>query len=125
MTVHTHGDFYSDAPLGLRHSDSFRHQTASTMAWTDRLVTAHTHGDFIVLLHREFVCLLFYTIVTVFKLYLCDDMMDEMRRRKPVSTLLPTQGILNLPHHIGLICEELASDDAVSYTQRGDGFPNT
>ena len=42
-------------------------------------------------------------------------MMYEMRRRKP--DLLPTQGTFNLPHYIGMIWEELAFDDAVSYTQ--------
>ena len=32
------------------------------------------------------------------------DMMYEMRRRgKPEPTLLSTQGIFNLPHHIGMI----------------------
>ena len=29
-------------------------------------------------------------------------------------TLLPTQGIFNLGHHIGIIYEELAFDDAVA-----------
>ena len=31
-------------------------------------------------------------------------------------TLLSTQGIFNLSHHIGMVWEELAFDDAVSYT---------
>ena len=50
-------------------------------------------------------------------------MMYEMRRREPNHTVLPTQGIFNLPHHIylGIVWEELAFDDAVSYTQRGNG----
>ena len=42
-------------------------------------------------------------------------MMLKMRPRKPKSTLLPSQGILNLPHHIGMVWEELTFDDAVSY----------
>ena len=42
-------------------------------------------------------------------------MMYEMRSRKPECTLLHTQGILNLLHRIGMVCEELAFDDAVSY----------
>ena len=46
-------------------------------------------------------------------------MMYEMRRGKPESTLLPTLGIYNLPHRIGMVWEELAFDKAVSYTQRG------
>ena len=48
-------------------------------------------------------------------------MMYEMRRRrrKPECTLLQTEGIFNLPHHICMACEELAFDDTVSYTQRG------
>ena len=48
------------------------------------------------------VCL-FYTIVTLFQLHHGDDMMYEMRRRKPEPTLLPIQGIFNLPHHIGMV----------------------
>ena len=47
------------------------------------------------------VCL-FYTIATVFQLYHGGDMMYEMRRRKSEPTLLPTQVIFNLPHHIGM-----------------------
>ena len=39
-------------------------------------------------------------------------MMYVMRRRKPEPTLLPTQWIFNLPHHIGMVWEELAFDDA-------------
>ena len=45
-------------------------------------------------------------------------MMYEMRKRKPELTLLPTQVIFNLPHHIDMVDGELvAVDDAVSYTQ--------
>ena len=44
-------------------------------------------------------------------------MMYEMRRIKAKPTLLPTQAIFNLPHHIGMVCEELADGDVVSYTQ--------
>ena len=65
--------------------------------------------------------LLFYTIATIFKLYLGSDMMCEMRR-KPEQTLLPTQVISDLPHHIGMVSEELAFDDCVSYTQWGNGL---
>ena len=45
-------------------------------------------------------------------------MMYEMMR-KPKPTLLPTltQGIFNLPHHIGMVWQKLAFDDTVSYTQ--------
>ena len=50
-----------------------------------------------------FVLLLFYAISTIFQLYLVSDMMYEMRRRKPKPTLLPTQEIFNLHHHIGMI----------------------
>ena len=55
-----------------------------------------------------FCCLFFYIIATVFQLYYGGDMMYAMRRRMPESTLLPTQGIFNLPHHIGMVWEELA-----------------
>ena len=51
-----------------------------------------------------FVCLLlFYAIATVFKLYHGGYMMNEMRRRQPKPTLLPTQGIFSLPRHIGMV----------------------
>ena len=48
-----------------------------------------------------FALLLFYAIAMVFQLYHSGDMMYEMRR-KSESTLLLTQGIFNLPHHIGM-----------------------
>ena len=35
--------------------------------------------------------------------------------------LLPTQRTFSPPHHIGMAREELAFDDAVSYTQQGNG----
>ena len=53
------------------------------------------------------------------------DMLYEMRRRKPDPTLLLTHGIFNLVHHIGMVWEELAFDDAVSYTQQGNGLQYT
>ena len=64
-----------------------------------------------------FLFLLFYAIATVFQLYLNNDMMHENRRRKAEPTLLLTQGIFNLLHHI-----DMAFDDAVSYTQLGNGL---
>ena len=65
------------------------------------------------------VCLLLlYNIATVFQLYHGSDMMYEMRRRKPEPTLLLTEAIFNLQHHIDMILEELAFDDAISCTQR-------
>ena len=47
-------------------------------------------------------------------------MLYEIRWRKREPTPLMTQEIFNLPHHIGMVWEELAFDDAVSYTQRGE-----
>ena len=47
-------------------------------------------------------------------------MMHEMRRKKSEPRLLLTQGIFNLPHHIGKVGEDLAFDEAVSYTQWGN-----
>ena len=46
--------------------------------------------------------------------------MYEMRRKEP--TLLPAQGIFILQQLIGLLWEELAFDEAVSYTQQGNEF---
>ena len=34
-------------------------------------------------------------------------MMHEMRRRNPKPTLLPTKGIFNIPHYIGMVSEPL------------------
>ena len=53
---------------------------------------------------RGFACLLFiYAIATVFHLYHRGVMLYEMRRRNPKPTLYPTQGIFNLPNHIGMV----------------------
>ena len=52
------------------------------------------------------------------------DVWDEMRR-KSEPTLLPTQGIFNLLHHVGMVWEELAFDDAVSYAQQGNGLQHS
>ena len=68
--------------------------------------------------------LLFYATATVFQLYRHGDIMYEMMR-KPGSTLLPMQGTFNLPHHIGIVWEEPAFDDAVSYTQWGNGLQHS
>ena len=62
--------------------------------------------------------LLFYAIATVLQLYPRIDMMYEMRRINTDPTLLPTQGIFNLRHHISMVLEELPFDDVVSYTQQ-------
>ena len=45
--------------------------------------------------------------------------MHEMRRN-PEITLV--QGIFKLTHHIGMIGEDLAFDDDVSYTHWGNGL---
>ena len=49
------------------------------------------------------VFFLVYAISSVFQLYNGSDMMYEMSWRKPELTFLPSQGIFNLPHHIGLV----------------------
>ena len=60
-----------------------------------------------------FVCLLsLYIIATAFQFYHGSDMMHEMRWRKPEPTLLPTQGVL-------------AFDDAIGYTQCGNGLEHS
>ena len=64
-------------------------------------------------------------VATVFQLYDGTDIMHEMRRRKPDPTFLLTQAIFNLPHHIGMVRDELAFDDAVSYTQPENGLQHT
>ena len=63
------------------------------------------------IVYSLFCLLLFYAMATVFRLYHGGDMMYEMKRRKPESTLLLTQGIFNPTHHIGMLG-----------TMRGTGF---
>ena len=64
--------------------------------------------------------LLFYTIAMVFQLYQGTDMIHETKRKKPENILLATQGIFNLPYNIDMVWEELAFDDAGSYTQQAN-----
>jgi hypothetical protein len=46
---------------------------------------------------------------------------DEMRGdRNPEPTLLPTKGIFHLPHHIDMVWEKLAFDNAVSLHSGGN-----
>ena len=45
---------------------------------------------------------------------------DEKEKARAYT--FTTQGIFNLPHHIGMVWQELAFDDAVSYTQQVNGF---
>ena len=53
---------------------------------------------------NDVVCLLlFYTIAQVFQLHHGGDMMHEMRRRKPETAFLQTQGILNVTRKIDMI----------------------
>ena len=55
--------------------------------------------------------------------------MYEIRRRKPEPTLLPNQGIFNLPHHIGMVWEELIFYEVVDcsaakcYNRDWDSYP--
>ena len=42
-----------------------------------------------------------------------------------VLMLLPTQGIFNLPHHIGMLWEDLTFYDSVSCTQQGNGLQHS
>ena len=52
-------------------------------------------------------------------------MMYAIRRRKPEPTLLSTQGIFNFLHHMGMVYEELAFGDPVSYTPHGNGLQHS
>ena len=42
----------------------------------------------------------------------------QLVERKPEPPLLPTQVIFNIPHNTDMVGEQLAFDDAVSYTQQ-------
>ena len=72
-----------------------------------------------------FVCCYFMPQQWYFSYIMVGDMMYQMRRRKRKPTLLPTQGTFNLQHHLGMVWEELAFDDAVSYTQQGNGLEHS
>ena len=64
-------------------------------------------------------------MATGFQLYHGGDMMYETGRRKPEPTLLLTEGIFNVPHHIDMVYivwESVALDDTVSYSQQGNGL---
>ena len=54
---------------------------------------------------------MFYAITTIF--YGGNNMTYEMRKCEPTLLLIP------IPYDIGMVREELAIDDAVSYTLRG------
>ena len=67
-----------------------------------------------------FGLLLFYATSKVFQSHRGGDFMYEMSwNRKPEPTLLPNQGIFYLAHHIDIVWEQPAFDNAVSYTQPG------
>ena len=66
---------------------------------------------------RTSLACLFYARATVFQSYHGNDMMYEMKRKLEPKPLL-TQRIFNLTHHIGMVLEEPAFDDAVNYTSR-------
>ena len=72
-----------------------------------------------------FALLLFDAIATVLQLYLGGDMMYKIRRGKPEPTLLSMQEVFSFPHRIGMVCEELAFGDAMSYTQWGNGLQHS
>ena len=61
---------------------------------------------------------LYGAIATVFQLYHASDVIYEMRRRKPEPALLLIEGIFNVPHHIGMVWEELVFDDTTSCTKQ-------
>ena len=61
--------------------------------------------------YLEFVCLLF--------LLLC--IMAVIRCPIWKSKSVDAGFLFNLPHHIGMAWEEVAFDDAVNYTQWGNG----
>ena len=46
---------------------------------------------------------MFHAIAIIVQLHLGGDMMYDMKRRKPETTLLPTEGVFNLRHHIGMV----------------------
>ena len=60
-----------------------------------------------------------------FQLYLGEDVIYQMRRRNLEPTRLLTEGIFNLPHHIGMVQKDLAFDDVGSYTQQENGFQHS
>ena len=59
----------------------------------------------IILWTSLFVVVVLHHSNSIFVIYHGGDMIKkyEMRRRKPEPTLLPTEGIFNFPHHIGIV----------------------
>ena len=53
--------------------------------------------------NNRILCLLFYGIATVFQLYYGGNLMYKMRGRKTEPTILLSQGIVNLPHNMGMV----------------------
>ena len=43
---------------------------------------------------------------------------QQLVDRKLEPTLIPTQGIFNIPHYVDMVWEQLAFDCAVSYAQQ-------
>ena len=52
-------------------------------------------------------------------------MMYEMWRIKPELTPFLTQGIFYLQDHTDMVWEELAFDEAILYTQQGNGLQDS
>ena len=81
-----------------------RRKPESTLLWTQGIFKPprpYMHGMRATDLVCLFGCLLlFYAIATIPLLYHGSDMMYEMRRKTPERTLLWTQEIFKLPHHI-------------------------
>ena len=77
---------YRDVPSGIR-------ATGTMTRYSSRSHYPDTEFGLVVVFHHS----------TNISVILGGDMMYEMRRRKPESTLLLTQGIFNLPDHIGII----------------------
>ena len=74
---------------------------------------------------RLYCLLLFYAIAIVYFSYIMAVLWDVWEEKEKAWTYSSTtQGIFDLRNHIGMVWEELAFGDAVSYTQRGNGQLN-
>ena len=93
-------DDNDDGKFVLLYSISSLTHTEGTAQAAELLISCSAKGEAALHDSRTSPVCLFYAITTVFQLY---NGCDMMRKRMPQSILSLTQGIFNLPHHIGRV----------------------
>ena len=86
--------------------------------WNLRLILTITTTEVVQTQGFLFDCLLLFYAATLFQLYHGVDMnLWDEKNKAQAYNFTDSNGTFNLPHHIGMVWEELAFDDRVSYTQ--------